>query len=179
VSPEAIDLLQNMLRADPRQRLSLADVMAHPWVVQECSALQEGDDNDEARHSSHQDTTADGSVTLSTTGSSPSGNINDNNTRGRGICVNHRLFLTKRAVVHFDPSVVGQKDEGCTSNSKNTKGHPPQQQQPCSMMDNRHPNINGNVVSSQQQEKQVSSQQQNKEKKKNVLQPLGEHHFEV
>lgn len=32
VSPEAINLLQNMLRHDPRKRLSLADVMTHPWV---------------------------------------------------------------------------------------------------------------------------------------------------
>jgi serine/threonine protein kinase len=50
VSAEAIDLLQNMLRADPRHRLSLADVMAHPWVVQECSTL---DDNDTMHSPSH------------------------------------------------------------------------------------------------------------------------------
>ena len=29
-------MLQNMLWRDPRDRLSLADVMGHPWVVGEC-----------------------------------------------------------------------------------------------------------------------------------------------
>jgi serine/threonine protein kinase len=33
VSPEAINLLQSMLRHDARKRLSLADVMTHPWVT--------------------------------------------------------------------------------------------------------------------------------------------------
>jgi serine/threonine protein kinase len=33
VSSEAINLLQGMLRHDPRKRLSLADVMTHPWVT--------------------------------------------------------------------------------------------------------------------------------------------------
>jgi len=33
VSDEAIDLLQNMLWRDPRQRLSLAQILQHPWVV--------------------------------------------------------------------------------------------------------------------------------------------------
>lgn len=32
LSPDAIDLLQSMLRRDPRKRLSLAQIMNHPWV---------------------------------------------------------------------------------------------------------------------------------------------------
>ena len=35
VSPLATDLLQKMLREDPRQRLSLVEVKDHPWVVKE------------------------------------------------------------------------------------------------------------------------------------------------
>ena len=30
---EAGDLMQNMLRLDPRKRLTLAQVLAHPWVT--------------------------------------------------------------------------------------------------------------------------------------------------
>lgn len=33
ISDEAYDLLQNMLWRDPRKRLTLAEVMCHPWVV--------------------------------------------------------------------------------------------------------------------------------------------------
>jgi serine/threonine protein kinase len=33
LSPEACDLLQNMLWEDPRHRLSLVEVMKHPWVM--------------------------------------------------------------------------------------------------------------------------------------------------
>lgn len=33
LSAEAVDLLQNMLWSDPRDRLTLADVLAHPWVL--------------------------------------------------------------------------------------------------------------------------------------------------
>mmetsp|Transcript_11028 Transcript_11028/g.21107 ORF Transcript_11028/g.21107 Transcript_11028/m.21107 type:complete len:88 (-) Transcript_11028:80-343(-) len=33
ISPEAVDLLQKMLREDPRQRLSLVEVQDHPWVT--------------------------------------------------------------------------------------------------------------------------------------------------
>ena len=33
ISDEAGDLLQSMLLLDPRDRLTLADVMAHPWVI--------------------------------------------------------------------------------------------------------------------------------------------------
>lgn len=33
ISPEAGDLLQNMLQLHPRDRLTLAEVMSHPWVV--------------------------------------------------------------------------------------------------------------------------------------------------
>ena len=33
VSPEATDLLQRMLRLDPRERLSLAQVAEHPWMT--------------------------------------------------------------------------------------------------------------------------------------------------
>ena len=35
VSPSAADLLQRMLREDPRQRMSLADVQEHPWINDE------------------------------------------------------------------------------------------------------------------------------------------------
>lgn len=35
VSPLAADLLQKMLRDDPRERLSLCEVKDHPWVVYE------------------------------------------------------------------------------------------------------------------------------------------------
>jgi serine/threonine protein kinase len=33
LSPEACDLLQNMFWEDPRRRLTLAEVMRHPWVM--------------------------------------------------------------------------------------------------------------------------------------------------
>ena len=33
MSDEACDLLQNMLWEDPRERLTLAQVMEHPWVA--------------------------------------------------------------------------------------------------------------------------------------------------
>jgi len=33
LSPEAVDLLQKMFRREPRDRLTLAEVMAHPWVL--------------------------------------------------------------------------------------------------------------------------------------------------
>jgi serine/threonine protein kinase len=33
LSEDAEDLLQSMLQVDPRDRLSLAEVMSHPWVV--------------------------------------------------------------------------------------------------------------------------------------------------
>lgn len=33
ISPEAIDLLQSMLREDPAHRLSLFEIMHHPWVL--------------------------------------------------------------------------------------------------------------------------------------------------
>jgi serine/threonine protein kinase len=33
LSQDAGDLLQSMLQLDPRDRLTLAEVMAHPWVI--------------------------------------------------------------------------------------------------------------------------------------------------
>ncbi len=33
LSDDAGDLLQSMLQLDPRDRLTLADVMSHPWVI--------------------------------------------------------------------------------------------------------------------------------------------------
>jgi serine/threonine protein kinase len=33
LSPEAVDLLQGMFRENPQERLSLGDVMRHPWVL--------------------------------------------------------------------------------------------------------------------------------------------------
>ena len=41
LSPEACDLLQNMLHEDPRDRLSLAEVMNHPWVMGEKMYIDE------------------------------------------------------------------------------------------------------------------------------------------
>jgi serine/threonine protein kinase len=38
ISPLAADLLQKMLREDPRQRLSLEEVKVHPWVLYEGGA---------------------------------------------------------------------------------------------------------------------------------------------
>ena len=35
LSDELLDLLRNMLRADPKQRLSLDKVMEHPWLQKE------------------------------------------------------------------------------------------------------------------------------------------------
>ena len=35
ISLQAVDLLQNMLREDPSERLSLFQVMNHPWVTGE------------------------------------------------------------------------------------------------------------------------------------------------
>ena len=35
ISSEAIDLLQNLLRHDPRKRLTLQEALSHPWVTQE------------------------------------------------------------------------------------------------------------------------------------------------
>ncbi|KAL3894499.1 MAG: hypothetical protein SGARI_007726, partial [Bacillariaceae sp.] len=35
LSEDLVDLLRNMLRADPKQRLSLDQVMEHPWVTKE------------------------------------------------------------------------------------------------------------------------------------------------
>jgi len=35
LSKEAGDLLQRMLQLDPRQRLTLKEVMTHPWVLKE------------------------------------------------------------------------------------------------------------------------------------------------
>jgi serine/threonine protein kinase len=37
VSPLAADLMQKMLMEDPRQRLSLTEILDHPWVVDEDS----------------------------------------------------------------------------------------------------------------------------------------------
>lgn len=33
ISPMAVDLIQSMLKEDPRERLSLCEVKDHPWVV--------------------------------------------------------------------------------------------------------------------------------------------------
>ena len=35
ISPEAEDLLQSMLRPDPKKRLTLEQVQNHPWVLAE------------------------------------------------------------------------------------------------------------------------------------------------
>jgi len=37
ISLDAIDLLQSMLREDPRDRLSLFQILHHPWVTEDCS----------------------------------------------------------------------------------------------------------------------------------------------
>ena len=41
LSDEVIDLLQNMFWYDPRKRLTLQDVMAHPWVRSNCTVSQQ------------------------------------------------------------------------------------------------------------------------------------------
>jgi serine/threonine protein kinase len=43
VSPEATDLVQNMLLEDPRERLSLSEVREHPWVLDEVPDVQMGE----------------------------------------------------------------------------------------------------------------------------------------
>ncbi|CAB9518717.1 activated protein kinase catalytic subunit alpha-1 [Seminavis robusta] len=43
LSPEACDLLQNMLWEDPRQRYTLTEVMKHPWVMATDSSNKEDD----------------------------------------------------------------------------------------------------------------------------------------
>jgi serine/threonine protein kinase len=44
ISPDAADLLQRMLQADPRRRLSLLEVQDHPWVtVQDLDASTTGE----------------------------------------------------------------------------------------------------------------------------------------
>jgi serine/threonine protein kinase len=35
LSQEVLDLLGNMLKADPKQRLSLEQVMEHPWLTKD------------------------------------------------------------------------------------------------------------------------------------------------
>lgn len=47
ISPDATNLLQKMLQEDPRNRLTLAEVQHHPWVVRDADALA-----DEGRHPS-------------------------------------------------------------------------------------------------------------------------------
>lgn len=37
ISSQAADLLQSMLRENPRDRLSLFQILQHPWVTEECS----------------------------------------------------------------------------------------------------------------------------------------------
>ena len=35
LSPASLDLLQGILRPDPRQRLSLTQILNHPWMTQQ------------------------------------------------------------------------------------------------------------------------------------------------
>lgn len=46
ISPMAADLLQRMLREDPRQRLSLSEVKEHPWVLDQEGDEQQDEDQD-------------------------------------------------------------------------------------------------------------------------------------
>jgi serine/threonine protein kinase len=48
ISPLAVDLLQRMLRENPKERLSLCEVKDHPWVT---SSFDEG--SVAARHHHH------------------------------------------------------------------------------------------------------------------------------
>uniref|UniRef100_A0A7S2P5Y1 Protein kinase domain-containing protein n=1 Tax=Leptocylindrus danicus TaxID=163516 RepID=A0A7S2P5Y1_9STRA len=48
ISDEAADLLQGMLQLDPRNRLTLAQVMTHPWVMDDDVRLPPGDDDSES-----------------------------------------------------------------------------------------------------------------------------------
>lgn len=41
ISDEVIDLLQNMLWHDPRKRLTLHDIMVHPWIISNHMLLQQ------------------------------------------------------------------------------------------------------------------------------------------
>ena len=50
VSPEAADLLQKMLREDPRQRLSLIEIKDHPWVTYDETAVEPAAPNEGWRH---------------------------------------------------------------------------------------------------------------------------------
>jgi len=43
LSPEAMDLLQRMLWHDARDRLSLRQVRAHPWILNDDAAIPDGD----------------------------------------------------------------------------------------------------------------------------------------
>jgi serine/threonine protein kinase len=45
VSDAALDLLQRMLRAEPRDRLTLSQVQEHPWLT--TTITMDGDDNDD------------------------------------------------------------------------------------------------------------------------------------
>jgi len=44
ISDDAADLLQNMLQLDPRRRLTLAEVMTHPWVLNDDVSPPANDD---------------------------------------------------------------------------------------------------------------------------------------
>ena len=49
VSNEAGDLLQRMLREDPKERLSLMEVMDHPWVINDDASAPPPQPDDEWR----------------------------------------------------------------------------------------------------------------------------------
>ena len=70
ISPLAADLLQSMLRENPHDRLTLFQIMNHPWVLQESSISLEDlkklhpdddDDSDDAMDCSDED---DGRIIL-------------------------------------------------------------------------------------------------------------------
>lgn len=86
VSDEACDLLQNMLWRDPRQRLTLAQILQHPWVVGSPDCVPDFLEGSES--------SSKFAASLSDKGepspkASPSG------------------ALQKHATVHFDESVAG------------------------------------------------------------------------
>ena len=41
ISPNAVDLIQQMLKAKPSERITIEDVMQHPWINQDINEIPE------------------------------------------------------------------------------------------------------------------------------------------
>jgi len=35
ISPQALDLIQKILRPEPKERLTIEEIMQHPWILEE------------------------------------------------------------------------------------------------------------------------------------------------